>query len=93
MIETSEILDPGTLKLAFFIVFIILTIRAFQLKITGNKLFPLLFIVPRGLITILLFMSITTANKIPFITENLTLQIIVISSAVMILGTATVKKS
>lgn len=92
MIETSEILDPGTLKLAFFIVFIILTIRAFQLKITGNKLFPLLFIVPRGLITILLFMSITTANKIPFITENLILQIIVISSALMILGTATVKK-
>ena len=46
----------------------------------------------KKLITILLFMSITTANKIPFITENLILQIIVISSAVMILGTATVKK-
>ncbi len=92
MIETNEILQQDSLQLALIIVAISLFVRALQLKITGNKLFPLLFIAPRGLITILLFMSITAGEHISFINRNLILQIIVISTLIMILGTSTIKK-
>ncbi len=92
MIETKEILQQDSLQLALIIVAISLFIRALQLKITGNKLFPLLFIVPRGLITILLFMSISAGEHISFINRNLILQIIVISTLIMILGTSTIKQ-
>ena len=92
MIETNEILQQDSLQLALIIVAISLFVRAIQLKITGNKLFPLLFIAPRGLITILLFMSITAGEHISFINRNLILQIIVISTLIMILGTSTIKK-
>ena len=92
MIETNEILQQDSLQLALIIVAISLFVRALQLKITGHKLFPLLFIAPRGLITILLFMSITAGEHISFINRNLILQIIVISTLIMILGTSTIKK-
>lgn len=92
MIETKEILDQNSLKLALAIVLIILAIRALQLKLTGNKLFPLLFIVPRGLITILLFMSISVSEHLFFINRNLIIQIIVITTLIMIFGTSSINR-
>jgi Kef-type K+ transport system membrane component KefB len=92
LIETDDILDTHSLQLALIIIGIIIAVRAIQLKLTGNKLLPLLFIVPRGLITILLFLSIAVEDQIGFINRNLILQIIVLTTLVMILGTTSVKK-
>lgn len=91
MIETKDILDLKSLIWASIIIGITLAIRAIQLKITSQKLMPLLFIVPRGLITILLFMSIAPEEHISFINRNLILQIIVISTLIMTIGTASTK--
>lgn len=91
MIETKEILNLRSLVWAAVIVAITLAIRVIQLKITSQKIMPLLFIVPRGLITILLFMSIAPEEHLWFIDRNLILQVIVISTLIMTIGTASVK--
>lgn len=93
MIETKDILDFKSLIWAIVIISIALGIRTIQLKLTKQKLMPLLFILPRGLITILLFMSIAPELQISFVTRNLILQIIVISTLIMTIGTATSGKA
>ena len=47
---------------------------------------PLLFIAPRGLITILLFLSIEPVQAIPLINESLIIQVIVLTAFVMMFG-------
>lgn len=87
LVETSEILNSDSLQWAFCIVGLILIIRAVQLKLTGQKIVPLVFIAPRGLITILLFLSIAPAERIGFVNQNLILQIVVITTLIMMIGT------
>lgn len=62
LIETKEIMNTDTLLWAFGIVFILFILRMIQLKISKIPMFPLLFVAPRGLITILLFLSIETSH-------------------------------
>ncbi len=47
---------------------------------------PLFYFAPRGLITILLFLSIPAELKLPFMTEGLITQIIFITIFIMVLG-------
>ncbi len=56
LIKTSELLNSETFLWALAIVFFIFIFRAIQLKLSKIPLHPLLFIAPRGLITILLFL-------------------------------------
>ncbi len=58
LIETNEVLNTNTLVWALGIVFSIFFFRFIQLKLSKLPLQPLLFVAPRGLITILLFLSI-----------------------------------
>lgn len=92
LVETSEILNADSLQWAFCIVGVILIIRALQLKLTGQKIFPLVFIAPRGLITILLFLTISPLDKIGFVNQNLILQIVVITTLIMMIGTLSPNK-
>jgi Kef-type K+ transport system membrane component KefB len=92
LVETSEILNADSLQRAFCIVGVILIIRALQLKLTGQKIFPLVFIAPRGLITILLFLTISPLDKIGFVNQNLILQIVVITTLIMMIGTLSPNK-
>jgi potassium/hydrogen antiporter len=55
-------------------------------------LIPLLFIAPRGLVTILLFLSIAPAKQIPLINRSLIIQVIVITSLIMMIGLLLTKK-
>ena len=65
----------------------IIVFRLLQLLILGLPVFPLLFIAPRGLITILLFISVVqSGNAIPQLTETVILQLILLSSGFMMLG-------
>ena len=60
--------------------------RAIQLKIYKVNLIPLLFIAPRGLVTILFFLGIPSTFKIDFVSNALIIQVIVLTALIMMLG-------
>ena len=86
LIRTENVINPQTFELALGIVALIYLVRAIQLKIYKVKLMPLLFIAPRGLITILLFLSIPSALKIDLVNNALIIQVIVLTALIMMLG-------
>jgi len=86
LMQTEDILNPETLGIALGVCALIYLIRALQLKYFKVKLMPLLFIAPRGLITILLFLSIPEVNRIPFVSKALIIQVIVLSALFMMIG-------
>lgn len=86
LIQTSEIINPATIFWALGIVGIILLIRFLQLKISKIPLFPLVFVAPRGLITILLFLSILPEDQIYLVNKSLIIQVILLTAIVMMLG-------
>jgi len=77
LIETSEILNTDTLLWAASIVAIIFILRIIQLKLSFLPLRPLLFVAPRGLITILLFLSIEPPNTIPLVNRSRFINVII----------------
>ena len=86
LIKTEDVLNPHTFELALGIVVLIYLVRAIQLKIYKVKLMPLLFVAPRGLITILLFIGIPSALKIDLVNNALIIQVIVLTAFIMMLG-------
>lgn len=93
LIETAELLNTDTLIWAGIVVVVIFATRAIQLKISGLTLFPLLFIAPRGLISILLFLSISPIDKIDMVNNSLIIQVIILTALIMMIGMMGVKKS
>lgn len=93
LIQANEVLNINTLGWAGGIVAGIIIIRTIQLKIAGLPILPLLFIAPRGLITILLFLSIAPAQNIPLVNKSLLLQVIILTALLMMAGIITAKKS
>lgn len=92
LIETSEILDTETLFWSLGIILVIYLVRAAQLKMSNINFSPLLFVAPRGLITILLFLSIDTSLNMAIVNKSLITQIILLTSFIMMFGLMTVKK-
>ena len=92
LIETSEVLNTGTLLWAIGILSAALLIRALQFRLSGLKLFPMLFIIPRGLINVLLFLSIVPMQQIPLVNKSLVLQLVLLSTFTMMLGLMFSKK-
>ncbi len=86
LIETSEILNSETILWATGIVFLIFIFRTVQLLLSNIPLRPLLFVAPRGLITILLFLSIAPTQNISLVTKSLIIQVIIITAFIMMLG-------
>jgi Kef-type K+ transport system membrane component KefB len=86
LIRTEDVINPQTFELAVGIVILIYLVRAIQLKIYKVKLMPLLFIAPRGLVTILLFLGIPSTLKIDLVNNALIIQIIVLTALIMMLG-------
>jgi potassium/hydrogen antiporter len=92
LMEAREILNPETMQWAFSIVFAMLILRWIVLKISNLSISPLLFIAPRGLITIILFLSITPEQSIPIVNKSLVIQVIVLSVFALMVGTMTSKR-
>src|SRR5690606_13759995 len=86
LIDIEQLADTTTLIYALGIVGSILLVRIVQLKLSGIPLIPLVTLAPRGLITILLFISIPEARQIALVSESLMIQIIVISALLMMVG-------
>lgn len=93
LIETAEILNKDTIVWAAGIVLLIFIFRAIQLKISNIPLIPVLFVAPRGLITILLFLSIAPDQTIAFVNKSLIIQVIILTALIMMLGLVSFKNN
>lgn len=83
----ADLLNLHNLIISTSICFSIFLLRGLFLKLILHKpLIPLLYFAPRGLITILLFLSIPIDLKLPFVHEGLITQTIFITILVMTLG-------
>jgi Kef-type K+ transport system membrane component KefB len=86
LIDTQELLDLETFYWSSGIVGAIFLIRWVQLKLSRLPAMPLLFIAPRGLITILIFLEIAPADRIEIVTKPLVIQVIVLTGLVLMFG-------
>lgn len=86
LIKTSELLNVKSLIWSIGIVISIFIIRFLVLKLMKIKLHPLLFISPRGLITVLLFLSIPLGHASKIINNSLLIQVIILTALIMMFG-------
>lgn len=86
LLENKNLFNPGTLILATGIIAAIFIVRALLLLVLRLPLKPMFFIAPRGLITILLFISILPEQHIGMVTKSLLIQVIIITSLIMTAG-------
>jgi Kef-type K+ transport system membrane component KefB len=92
LIQTTELLNTETMIWALGIVGGIFLIRGIFLKLYSLPIRPLIFIAPRGLITILLFLSIPVAQTVAVANKSLIIQVIILTALVMMIGLMTNKK-
>jgi potassium/hydrogen antiporter len=92
LIRTEEIIELSTLNYSLIIVGCIILFRIIQLKISKLPLIPLLFVAPRGLISILLFLSIIPEQSIPLVSRPMMIQVVLLSAFVMMIGLILTKK-
>lgn len=86
LIETAELLNTDTVIWAILITAAIFSIRTIFLRIFRLALSPLLYFAPRGLITILLFLSIPAGQYLETANKSLILQVIILTALVMMFG-------
>jgi len=86
LIETNELLNPKTIIWSVSIAFGCIFIRGIFLKIVKIPLNPMLFVAPRGLITILLFLSIPVNQTCDLANRSVVIQVTVITAVVMMVG-------
>lgn len=86
LIDTSELFDMETISWTLLVIALIYAIRLILLKAFRIDLKPLLFLAPRGLITILLFLSIPTSIETDFINNSMITQVIILSALIMMIG-------
>lgn len=93
LIKVNELLNSATIVWAVGITFGIFVLRFVFLKLYKQAIKPLVFIAPRGLITILLFLTIPVSQTIEIANKSLIIQVIILSALVMMLGLMTNKKN
>ncbi len=86
VMEISELVGLKSMLLSSFITISIYATRYAQLKLMKLPLVPLFFTVPRGLITILLFLSILPLQSISLINKSVVVQVIVFTNLIMAIG-------
>lgn len=92
LINSSELLNIHSISWSVGIVLGIYLLRFFFLKLIKFEVKPLIFIAPRGLITILLFLSIPATQIVPLVNNSLIIQVIILSALIMMFGLMTNKK-
>ncbi|MCF6128781.1 cation:proton antiporter [Flavobacterium sp. AS60] len=86
LINTSELINSETIIWAIGICVGIFIIRLVFIKTFRITKIPLLFIAPRGLITILLFLSIPINQSIELVNKSLIIQVTILTSIIMMIG-------
>lgn len=91
-IDLPSLFNPISLAFAAIIFAMIVLLRILQLLLLRLPVFPLAYVAPRGLITILLFISIPASQTIDTVNQTLITQIILITSLFMMGATLFSKK-
>ncbi|MCX7986520.1 MAG: cation:proton antiporter [Bacteroidales bacterium] len=86
VIQAKEIINLNTLEWTLGVMLMIYLSRGLLLKFFRIPLNPIFFIAPRGLISILLFISIPSTMSIPTINSSLVVQVVVFSVLFMAIG-------
>lgn len=86
LIKIKEILNNDILLWTFAILLTILGIRLLLLKSLNLKIKPLVFIAPRGLITVLLFISMPENLKLPILNNSLIIQTVIFTCLILMIG-------
>lgn len=86
LIDIKDIINFQSLIYSTSITTLIFFVRYVLLKILAINISPTLFIAPRGLITILLFLTIPTASQVGFLGESVVIQVIIFTSIIMVWG-------
>lgn len=93
LIQTKELLNSKTIIWAIGISVGIFVLRFILLKAFKLNIKPLLFIAPRGLITILLFLTIPIDQTIELVNKSLIIQVIILTALIMMFGLMTNTKN
>lgn len=86
VMKTDEIFNLDYLVWAGAFVVAIYVLRYLMLKIMKIKTKSFLYIAPRGLVTVLLFLSITDEQRLPIFNQTIVLQVILITTLIMMFG-------
>ena len=92
LIDIADVLNSETILFAVCITAGIFLVRYLILKLFKIQTNPMVFIAPRGLITILLFFSISISQQIEHIDKSLIIQVIILSALIMMVGLMRYKK-
>jgi len=92
LINTTEIINMKTIPWSFGIVLLIYLLRFAQLKLVNLMIQPLVWMAPRGLITILLFLAIKPGQTIALVNNSLIIQVIILTALLMMVGLMKTKK-
>jgi Kef-type K+ transport system membrane component KefB len=93
LIRPAEIINRESILWAILIVIAVFSTRAIILKLFKLGFDPLLYIAPRGLITILLFLSIPSEARISIINNSLVVQVMLLTILIMMIGLVMSKES
>jgi potassium/hydrogen antiporter len=86
LIDTTELFNVSTMIWAVVITAGIFLLRFIFLKMFRLPGTPLFYMAPRGLITILLFLSIPASQVIALSNKSLIIQVIVLTALIMMIG-------
>lgn len=86
LIQTSELLNTETIIWAIGITVGVFIIRILFLLLLKIQVMPILFVAPRGLITILLFLTIPASQVTPLVNKSLIIQVIILTALMMMVG-------
>ena len=86
LMEMEDLLNLYSLQWAAGIVGLIFIFRYAQLKFMKHQVKPLVFIAPRGLITVLLFLSVSPDQVISLVDKSLVVQVVILTAFVMMAG-------
>ena len=92
LLEAEDVLNTESLVWSVGIVVTIFTLRVFQIWLSRLPIMPLLFVAPRGLITILLFISISPVQTLWVVNRSLITQVIILTSLIMMVGLMAAKR-
>ena len=93
VLKTEDIINTDSLVWSVAIVIAIFVLRAIFLKLGKMDMQPLFYIAPRGLITVLLFLSITPEQRFIHLNESVVIQVILLTTFVMMIGLLFEKKA
>ncbi len=86
-IDLSVLMQPDVWELGSIIIIILLLVRYFYLRvILKTPAFPMLLLMPRGLVTILLFYSIPVSKSIGGFNNGILFFVVAVSSILMMFG-------